>query len=667
MNELNHHCSDQGYTPTEIYYNNDYNQFSQPMPNNNCHTAHSLQVINPAPNNFNPVLFDYEASNSTGSLKLHQNSTLKFVGVGVEVTTSQSVANQEETNTVTIKALGGGTGVPYTGSGFTTVTGSDINTDLSTAAMGATLPANKGFLANDNKYYTSIPSSMITGLVAPTTETPNGTLVSPTVTVTLSGTANRNIKADAIISANAGNQLSNSNGLFVPTFIETNYTASQGVKKIGNNFSLDTTTILANSIPTSTLNNFPASILAGINGGNNPTNGTYQITVAGGNASLTTPVLGGGSNTPLTANDSNSLDFTTSGTDNHTLTGNVKISAQANNSVSIVNDGLFVSPAPTPINYTASQGVSLVGNNFQLNPTTIPANSIPASAILGLPSLSETTLTAIDSTSIDFSVSGIANHTITGAVKISPDSGNLLTNAANGSGLYVSGATSGGTVSTLTGDVTGTSAATTVAKIRGTNVSNTAPTIGQSLIFNGTDYVPTTAAASISTVTVANAPSTIAANLSKFQVDSVTGKQFFVDSAGVTNPLSPCFSKTIGFDVGTATDGSIAPSFVGFDIIRVASDFTKVVLETVDFVVKNDFVDTITGSIILEIQDDTGATICTSGSITYPAVGSSTVTSVAVPVANRVRANPSRYTAKVISGGDVNLGVIAEISGFAGK
>jgi hypothetical protein len=626
--------SDYGCTPTEIEYN--YNSFTQPMSQPTCCPTQSLQVINPVPNNFNPALFNYEASNSTGSLKLHQNSTLKFVGVGVEVSTSQNVANSEEVNTITIKSLGGGAGVPYIGTGFTTVNGSAINTDLSTAVMGTTLPLNKGFLANDNKYYTSIPASMITGLVTPTTETANGTVASPTIALTLSGTANRNIKADAIISANAGNQLSNSNGLFVPAFTETSYTANSGVKKTGVNFSLDTTTIPANSIPTTTLNNFPASILAGINGGNNPTNGTYQITVNAGNASLTAPVAGGGS----------------------TYTGSATIG--------VSNTNVLTANIPAIASSFAALTTAPAGSLF-LTGSGNGYTSIPASAITGLPTFNETILNAVDSTSIDFSASGTANHTITGAVKISGDAGNLLTNAANGSGLYVSGATSGGTVSTLTGDVTGTSAATTVAKIRGTNVSNTAPTVGQSLVFNGTDYVPTTASSSISTVTVANAPSTTAANLSKFQVDSVTGKQFFVDSAGTVTSLSPLFSKTIGFETGTATTGSISPTFVGYDIVRVSSDYTKVVLDFVDFVVTNDSANTITGSIVLELQDDLGATIATSPAIAYPAPGATSLTTVSVSVTNRVRTNPAKFTAKVISGGNINLGINAEIIGYAGK
>lgn len=51
------------------------------------------------------------------------------------------------------------------------------------------------------------------------------------------------------------------------------------------------------------------------------------------------------------------------------------------------------------------------------------------------------------------------------------------------------------TEATLSGDVTGTKNATVVTKIQGTGISTTAPTNGQVLIFNGTEWVPTTSGA----------------------------------------------------------------------------------------------------------------------------------------------------------------------------
>lgn len=57
-------------------------------------------------------------------------------------------------------------------------------------------------------------------------------------------------------------------------------------------------------------------------------------------------VIGGAVETPLTANDSTSIDFTTSGVSNHTLTGVVKVSVQSGNQLVVNGDGLFV-PLPS--------------------------------------------------------------------------------------------------------------------------------------------------------------------------------------------------------------------------------------------------------------------------------------------------------------------------------
>lgn len=100
----------------------------------------------------------------------------------------------------------------------------------------------------------------------------------------------------------------------------------------------------------------------------------------------------------LVASDSNTIDFTTSGTANHNLTASVKVSGQANNILETRADGLYV-----PV-YTFNQE-QLVAN---------------------------------DSSTIDFTVSGVLNHTLTASVKLSSDSNNALESRANG--LYVSNA-----------------------------------------------------------------------------------------------------------------------------------------------------------------------------------------------------------------------------------
>jgi len=55
---------------------------------------------------------------------------------------------------------------------------------------------------------------------------------------------------------------------------------------------------------------------------------------------------------PLVANDSSSIDFSTSGTLDHTLTGNVKLSTAAGNQIAIDSEGLVVAPQTLSIDYT---------------------------------------------------------------------------------------------------------------------------------------------------------------------------------------------------------------------------------------------------------------------------------------------------------------------------
>lgn len=101
--------------------------------------------------------------------------------------------------------------------------------------------------------------------------------------------------------------------------------------------------------------------------------------------------------TPLTVIDTSSINFTASGTDDHTLTGSVKISATSGNQISISSDGLYV-----------------------------PQVSVP----------SQTPLTVVDTSTIDFSTSGTNSHTLTGSViipgLISSDASNQVTTGTDG-------------------------------------------------------------------------------------------------------------------------------------------------------------------------------------------------------------------------------------------
>lgn len=68
------------------------------------------------------------------------------------------------------------------------------------------------------------------------------------------------------------------------------------------------------------------------------------------------------SGTPLVANDSTSIDFTQSGTLNHTFTGVVKISATSGNTISINSDGIYSPDQTLSLDY-ATNVLSISGGN----------------------------------------------------------------------------------------------------------------------------------------------------------------------------------------------------------------------------------------------------------------------------------------------------------------
>lgn len=105
--------------------------------------------------------------------------------------------------------------------------------------------------------------------------------------------------------------------------------------------------------------------------------------------------------TPLAVNDTATVDLTASGTDNHTLQADVKVSATAGNAISVNADGLYVAPVVVP---------------------------------------AQTPLVANDTPTVDLTASGTDNHTLQAAVKISATAGNAVT--VNPDGLYVAPAPS---------------------------------------------------------------------------------------------------------------------------------------------------------------------------------------------------------------------------------
>lgn len=104
----------------------------------------------------------------------------------------------------------------------------------------------------------------------------------------------------------------------------------------------------------------------------------------------------GGGIQSIAVTDTDSVDLTATGTDDVTISADVKISATAGNIAQINPDGLYV----------------------------------PASEVDGVQSVAVT-----DSSSIDLSLTGTTNVTISGSARISADSGNQL--EARDSGLFV--------------------------------------------------------------------------------------------------------------------------------------------------------------------------------------------------------------------------------------
>lgn len=117
------------------------------------------------------------------------------------------------------------------------------------------------------------------------------------------------------------------------------------------------------------------------------------------------PIISACAQTPITPVDTNSIDLTVSGTNNHTLQADVKLSVTAGNQASINATGLFV---PTPAINTCADV--------------------------------RTCISALDTSSIDMSVNP-ANGQISAVAIISPTAGNVL--QINLDGLYVPAASTG--------------------------------------------------------------------------------------------------------------------------------------------------------------------------------------------------------------------------------
>ena len=175
-------------------------------------------------------------------------------------------------------------------------------------------------------------------------------------------TGGHTIKADAKISAVVGNSLIDNGGLYVPTPTPV----VQRVVSGGTTQSITTTSTLLGNIYTvlGELRIDPASTAP------------ISVTADGLRVDCCVPVIP--TNTPLVANDSSLINFTTSGTDNHTLTATI-VPAGTNGYVLTTTGGNVVwaaatgsgSGAPTQLIDTTLINVTLVSSSPDVYSMTI--------------------------------------------------------------------------------------------------------------------------------------------------------------------------------------------------------------------------------------------------------------------------------------------------------
>lgn len=127
--------------------------------------------------------------------------------------------------------------------------------------------------------------------------------------------------------------------------------------------------------------------------------------------------------TPLTAAPSATVLLTPGGTDGHQLRADAILSANLDQQIQIVGDGLYVPNMRTYI---------LQGTNTTITGTGIISDPY---VISSSQTFVETPISVVDTTTVHLSVSGLNNHTVTAAVKVSATGGNVI--QVNADGLYV--------------------------------------------------------------------------------------------------------------------------------------------------------------------------------------------------------------------------------------
>lgn len=300
--------------------------------------------------------------------------------------------------------------------------------------LGAPPPGVK-FLGSDCKLYDPDAAA------AP--ETPLTVVDSSSVDFTASGVANHTLTAVVKVSAAPGNQVTvNADGIFVDVTaldlcaVLPSIAAAPAIPLTATLLYLDAGVCGRGPLPAEqafTANTTPSVLgTAGGVAGHSPTY-DVRISTVPGNAVVINPdglFVPAGVETPLTANDSASVDFTTSGIANHTVTASVKVSASLGNTIIINPDGIFaptfnlcgaLAALPPSVSPLVPGITQLVGANCQL--FTIPATA------------AETPLTVTDSSSVDFTSSGVAGHSLTAVVKVSALAGNAV--VVNADGIYV--------------------------------------------------------------------------------------------------------------------------------------------------------------------------------------------------------------------------------------
>lgn len=129
--------------------------------------------------------------------------------------------------------------------------------------------------------------------------------------------------------------------------------------------------------------------------------------------------------TPFVANDTTTIDFTTSGAFGHVLTGVVRISIDAGNVIEVHPDGLYV---PAPETACAQITGFPAGAPVVLGSTPVVGVDCQTHVI------PETPIAVVDSFTVDLGSSGPFGHTITADVKISNVAGN--TTVIQPDGIY---------------------------------------------------------------------------------------------------------------------------------------------------------------------------------------------------------------------------------------